>query len=89
MKSLLLILTHPAVRELIDLLKIEGCVVVADALNCQKETAKAIIDAKADYLLNAKDNQPTLKSDIEDYVQDDVLRKEMDTFTTSEKKEAE
>ena len=76
----------PAVRELIDLLEIEGCVVVADALNCQKETAKAIIDAKADYLLNVKDNQLTLKNDIEDYVQDDVLRKEMDTFTTSEKK---
>ena len=69
----------PAVRELIDLLKIEGCVVVADALNCQKETARAIIDAKADYLLNVKDNQPTLKNDIEEYVQDDVLRKEMNS----------
>jgi len=76
----------PAVRELIGLLKIEGCIVVADALNCQKETAKTIIGAKADYLLNVKDNQPTLKNDIEDHIQDDVLRKEMDTFTTCEKK---
>jgi predicted transposase YbfD/YdcC len=31
----------PAMRELIGLLTIEGCMVVADALNCQKETAKA------------------------------------------------
>lgn len=38
----------PAVRELLALLKIEGCMVVADALNCQKETAKAIVDGKAD-----------------------------------------
>ena len=75
----------PAVRELIGLLKIEGCMVVADALNCQKETAKAIIKGKADYLLNVKDNHETLKQDIEDYVQDDDLRKNMDTFKTLEK----
>jgi len=75
----------PAVRELINLLNIEGCIVVADALNCQKETAKAIIDGKADYLLSVKDNQPTLKRDIEDYVQDEDLQKTMDTFTTVEK----
>jgi predicted transposase YbfD/YdcC len=42
-------------------LGIEGCIVVADALNCQKETAKAIVDGKADYLLSVKDNQETLK----------------------------
>ena len=75
----------PAVRELIGLLNLEGCMVVADALNCQKETAKAIIDAKADYLLNVKDNHSTLKEDIEDYVQDNDLRKTMDTSSTLEK----
>jgi len=75
----------PAVRELISLLNIEGCMVVADALHCQKETAKAIADAKSDYLLNVKDNQLTLKQDIETYVQDEDLRKIMDTFSTLEK----
>lgn len=75
----------PAVRELLELLKIEGCMVVADALHCQKETAKAVIKAKADYLLNVKDNQETLKKDIENYVQDDELRQTMDTFSTYEK----
>lgn len=75
----------PAVRELLDLLDIKGCMVVADALNCQKETAKAVIDGGADYLLNVKGNQETLKKDIEDYVQDDFLRKGMDTFVTKEK----
>ncbi len=30
----------PAVRELLSLLDIEGCLVVADALNCQKDTRK-------------------------------------------------
>ncbi len=75
----------PAVRELLGQLRIQGCLVVADALHCQKETAKAIADGKAEYLLNVKDNQPDLKKDIEAYVQDDVLRKAMDTHETREK----
>lgn len=75
----------PAVRELIELLDISGCVIVADALNCQKKTAKTIIDGGGDYLLNVKDNQETLKKDIEDYVQDDDLRQTMDSATTLEK----
>ena len=50
--------------------RISGCIVVADAMNCQIETAKAVLEAKADYLLCAKNNQQTLKADIEEYVQD-------------------
>ncbi|MCL2388680.1 MAG: ISAs1 family transposase, partial [Defluviitaleaceae bacterium] len=75
----------PAVRELIAMLNLEGCMVVADALNCQKETAKAIVKQKSDYLLNVKDNHKGLKEEIETYVQDEDLRKEMDTAETIEK----
>ena len=75
----------PAVQELIKTLKISGCIVVADAMNCQIETAKAILEANADYLLCAKSNQPTLKADIEDYVQDDKLRAKMNSVTKTEK----
>jgi predicted transposase YbfD/YdcC len=75
----------PAVRELIKLLNLKGCLVVADALNCQKETAKAIIASEADYLLSVKDNQENLREDIEDYVQDKELRQTMDKKTTYEK----
>jgi predicted transposase YbfD/YdcC len=75
----------PAMRELLELLDVEGCMVVADAMHCQKETAKTIIAGKADYLLNVKNNQQTLKEEIEDYVQDETLRMEMDTFFTYEK----
>ena len=75
----------PAVQELIRMLNLKGCMVVADALNCQKETAKAIIESKADYLLNVKDNHENLATDIKDYVQDDALRKTMDTNKTLEK----
>ena len=76
----------PAMRELLGLLNGKGCIVVADALHCLKSTAKAIIAGKADYLLSVKDNQQLLKDEIEDYVQDESLRKTMDTHTTNEKK---
>jgi len=75
----------PAVRDLIELMNIEGCIVVADALHCQKETAKAIVEGNADYLLSVKGNQETLEKDVEDYVQTDSLRETMDTATTLEK----
>jgi predicted transposase YbfD/YdcC len=75
----------PAVRELIGLLEVEGCIIVADAMHCQKETAALIGEKKAEYLLNVKDNQGTLKKDVEEYVQDIDLRKNMKTFRTFEK----
>ena len=75
----------PAVQELIKELDIEGCMIVADALNCQKETAKAVIKGKGDYLLDAKGNQPALEQEIREYVQDENLRKTMDCKTVREK----
>jgi len=75
----------PAVRDLIGLLEVEACMIVADAMHCQKETASLVAEKKADYLFNVKDNQSTMKKDIEDYVKDDYLRKTMDTFRTFEK----
>ena len=75
----------PAVQELLKELKIKGQIVVADALNCQKETAEIIIKQKANYLLCVKDNHPNLKKDIEDYVQDNSIRSMMQTFTKTEK----
>lgn len=75
----------PAAQELLEMLNISGCMIVADAMHCQKETAKAVIAGKADYLLSVKDNQSTLKKEIEDFVQDDELRKTMKTAAKIEK----
>jgi len=75
----------PAMRDLLSMLEVAGCMIVADALHCQKETAADIVKKKADYLLNVKDNQATLKADIEDYIQDEPLRKAMASVTTCEK----
>ena len=58
----------PAVRELIKLLDITGATVVADALNCQKKTAKEVIKAGADYVFSVKKNQRNLYDDISEMV---------------------
>ena len=49
-----------AIPQLLELLDIEGDTVTIDAMGCQKEIAKTIVDKKANYVLQVKDNQPTL-----------------------------
>ena len=75
----------PTVQDLLEKLDISGCLVVADALNCQKETAKTIIRKNGDYLLCVKANQQILLDNIRSYIQDDQLRKTMDTHQKREK----
>jgi len=53
------------IPKLIEILDLEGCIVTADALNTQKTTAVAVINAKADYVLPVKGNQKDLLEDIE------------------------
>ena len=75
----------PAMQELIELMDIRGCMIVADALHCQTKTAETIINSGGDYLLNVKGNQETLEQDIKDFVCDDELRAGMETKSTREK----
>jgi predicted transposase YbfD/YdcC len=53
-----------AIPQLLELLDIEGDTVTIDAMGCQKEIAKTIVDKKANYVLQVKDNQPTLREAI-------------------------
>jgi predicted transposase YbfD/YdcC len=54
-----------AIPELLDLIAIKGCIVTIDAMGCQKDIAKKIIDNDGDYILMVKNNQPHLKEQIE------------------------
>jgi predicted transposase YbfD/YdcC len=47
----------PAVPVLLKLLDLAGAIVTLDAMHCQTETAQAIIDAEADFILSVKANQ--------------------------------
>ncbi len=53
-----------AIPELLQLLDLRGATVTIDAMGCQTKIAQTIIDARGDYLLQVKDNQPSLRKDI-------------------------
>ena len=46
-----------AIPELLRMLDLKGCLVTVDAMGCQRDIAKDILDAGADYLLAVKGNQ--------------------------------
>jgi predicted transposase YbfD/YdcC len=54
-----------AIPELLRMLDLKGCLVTIDAMGCQRDIAKNILDAEADYLLAVKGNQETLAEDVE------------------------
>ena len=68
----------PALLERIDL---DGALVSIDAMGCNPNIAQNILDAKADYLLAVKDNQPTLHTDIKSYFET-APSKEVERFET-------
>ena len=53
------------VPQMLDVLDVEGAMISVDALNTQKEIAKKIIDAKAQYTLALKGNHKTLNEEVE------------------------
>jgi predicted transposase YbfD/YdcC len=53
-----------AIPELLELLDIQGAVVTLDAMGCQKKIAQTIVEAGADYILQVKDNHPTLHQEL-------------------------
>jgi predicted transposase YbfD/YdcC len=48
------------VLEVLALLRLDGCIVTADALHCRADTARAILETGADYALALKENHPKL-----------------------------
>ena len=48
------------------MLELSGCIVTIDAMGCQKEIARRIVDRGADYLLAVKENQGQLYQDLRD-----------------------
>lgn len=53
-----------AIPELLDFLELEGALVSIDAMGCQKEIVAQIVEAKADYLIGLKENQPNLSRGV-------------------------
>lgn len=55
----------PTFQKMLEVLDIEGKVVTADAMHCQKKTCKRIVEKKGDYVIGLKGNQPTLHEHVE------------------------
>ncbi len=54
-----------AIPKLLELLDLHGALVTIDAMGCQKEIAKKIVERGGDYLLTVKANQEKLLEDIQ------------------------
>ena len=50
--------------KLLEMLRLKGTIVTADALNCQRAIAQQIVDQGGDYALALKGNQGTLHDDV-------------------------
>jgi predicted transposase YbfD/YdcC len=71
-----------AIPKLLDLLVIEGAIVTIDAIGCQRDIAKKIVDKKADYVLALKGNQSSLREDVEVFVAEQKANGFKDTKVT-------
>ena len=56
-----------AIPEVLDMLTVEGCVITADALNCQTRIAAKAIEKMADYLLPVKGNHKRLEENLDNF----------------------
>ena len=52
------------IPELLNVLEIAGCIIAIDAIGCQREIAKKIIEKDAEYVLSLKANQRKLYQDV-------------------------
>jgi predicted transposase YbfD/YdcC len=53
-----------AIPQLLGLLELRGALVSIDAMGCQKEVARAVVEGGGDYLLTVKANQQRLHQDV-------------------------
>ena len=61
-----------AVPELLRTLELSGCIVTLDAMGCQKQIAREIIEADADYVLALKGNQERAHEEIKSYLDEAI-----------------
>lgn len=63
-----------AIPEVIECLDIKNAIVTIDAMGCQKNIAKQIVEKEADYILGLKMNHPGLYNEVEKSFQVDIAK---------------
>jgi len=66
-----------AVPQLLRALELTGCIVTLDAMGCQKNIAKEIVEADADYVLALKGNQPVTHQEVKSFLDEAASRKSL------------
>jgi predicted transposase YbfD/YdcC len=78
-----------AIPKLLEMLELSGALVTIDAMGCQTEIVRQIVDADADYCVSVKGNQPTLFQGLVDFfnehLEDDFARTPVRRYQTAEK----
>ena len=62
-----------AIPRLLALLDLSGATVTIDAIGCQKEIARQIVEAEGDYVLAVKENQKTLHGKVKSLLDEAIL----------------
>jgi len=62
-----------AVPELLRALELAGCIVTLDAMGCQRQIAREIVEADADYVLALKGNQETVHEEVKAFLDDAIV----------------
>lgn len=62
-----------AIPRLLRLLDLHDATVTIDAMGCQREVARQIIEAEGDYVLAVKENQPTLHQKVQSLLDEAIL----------------
>ena len=60
----------PIMQKMLKYIDVNGKVVTADAMHCQKETVKLIIEGGGDYILGLKGNQETFHNEVSLFLDD-------------------
>ena len=64
-----------AIPKLLELLDVRGATVTIDAMGCQKNIARKIVDGHGDYYLAVKENQPQLHQKVTSLLNEAMLEK--------------
>lgn len=64
-----------AIPELLNLLCLKGCIVTIDAMGCQKDIVKKIVEKGGDYLITLKKNQNSLYQRVEELFKQAITNK--------------
>ena len=63
-----------AIPELIKVLDIAGCIVTIDAMGCQKQIVKSIVDKSGEYVIALKKNQGNLYKNVEEIFKEAISK---------------